>query len=203
MTLHLLKTRSIRTLILLGACTLLQINTAYSQGSDVQEAVRACQQIEELSFRLACYDRAFPPMAPMSPMAPSNANADTAGTPTATTSGTAGTGNARVTTPANTGQVSTPPAPAPRADNTTQDSIFSRMSRPDVIVQIVEVERIDLRNSRLVTEDGQIFLESNSTTVTRWPDTPFDVEVQRSITGTLYLVIPGGNGRRIRVALAN
>jgi len=71
--------------------------------------------------------------------------------------------------------------------------------------RIVEVSRPDVRSSRLVAADGRVFVESNTTTIVRWPETPFDVEVSRSLTGTITIRAIGvdrdrGQGRGVRVA---
>ena len=63
-----------------------------------------------------------------------------------------------------------------------------------------------MRTSRLIAADGRVFVESNSTTIVRWPDTPFNIEVNTGRTGTITLRAldvdrDRGQGRGIRVAL--
>ncbi len=60
---------------------------------------------------------------------------------------------------------------------------------PDEIptARIIEVQRPTVRSSRLIAEDGRVFVESSSTTIVRWPDTPFDVSVSTTLTGTINI----------------
>lgn len=182
------KKHSIRLLSALCFFALVQINPAYSQDLNILQSISSCQQIDDLSFRLACYDRLFPPGTPISATSSTSSS----------TSPRASTNAPSTAVPVNNNPVSAPPVvPAPAPARTT--TIFQPQQETSTMVQIVEVEKTDLRNSRLVTSDGTVFLQTNATTITRWPQTPFNVEVQRSLTGTIFLVLP--RNQRIRVAI--
>ncbi len=176
-------TKKIGLGIVLASLTWLVLPVANAQSdADVIESVRACQSITGLSARLACYDQVLPP-------------------------GTQITGTVRTTETID-----------------SDDSMDSREQELEVTVadleqqleletldsvptaRIIEVSRPDLRSSRLVAADGRVFVESNTTTIVRWPETPFDVEVNRSLTGTITIRAIGvdrdrGQGRGVRVAL--
>tara|TARA_R110000824_G_scaffold288508_2_gene476453 strand:- start:23231 stop:23818 length:588 start_codon:yes stop_codon:yes gene_type:complete len=194
MALYSPKKLSIRLVAALCLFALLQMNHAYSQNMNILESISACQQIDDLSFRLACYDRLFPPGAGASRATASNAAADIPSRVPPAPSNATPVINAPASTP------SEAPATAPLEER----SIVERILQPqqaDSVIQIVNVEQIDLRNSRLVSSDGTVFLQTNATTITRWPATPFNVEIQRSLTGTIFLVFPERN-QRIRVSVA-
>jgi hypothetical protein len=172
------------------ACLAIPIANAQSDAA-ILASVRACQSVTGLSERLACYDRVLPP-------------------------GTATVGTVRTT----------PAVPPPRATETVSNA-NTRASREREleatvaeleeqleleqigtvpIAHIVEVQRPSVRTSRLIADDGRVFVESITTSIINWPDTPFDVEVNRSITGTYTIRAIGsdgdrGLGRGYRVAL--
>lgn len=160
------------TIVLLGF--MLQPSALAQSDDDIAAAVQACQRVAEISARLACYDRAFPPV--MGPAAEP-------GTPTAaaTTASSAGAARAAAAAPP------APPAPPEQA-------------RWEAAI-IVDMEMPSLRTTIFHAEDGRVFVRDDATTVIQWPDTPFDVEVQTSFLGTsIYLKLPRG-GPRVRVVL--
>jgi hypothetical protein len=159
------------TIVLLGYA--LQAPANAQSDDDIAAAVRACQLVTELSARLACYDRAFPPLTE---------SASEPGTPAAAaaTPGAASAARAEA--------APTPPAPPERAPRWEA-------------ARIVEVESPDLRTTVFHAEDGRVFVRQDATSVIQWPDTPFDVEVQTSFLRTsTYLKLPG-RGPRVRVTL--
>lgn len=141
--------------------------------NDIATAVQACQLVAELSARLACYDRAFPPLT---------GSTSESGMPAAAaaTAGSAGAARAAAA-PA-------PPAPPEQAPRWEA-------------ARIVAVESPNLRTTIFHAEDGRTFVRQDATSVLQWPETPFDVEVETSFLRTsTYLKLPG-RGPRVRVTI--
>jgi hypothetical protein len=158
------------TIALLGYA--LQASANAQSENDIAAAVRACQLVAELPARLACYDRAFPPLTGSAPEPDAPAAA-------AATPGSAGTARPEAAPPP------APPEQAPRWE----------------AARIVEVESPDLRTTIFHAEDGRVFVRQDATSVFQWPGTPFDVEVQTSFLRTsTYLKLPG-RGPRVRVTI--
>lgn len=167
--------------------------------SDAQilDGVRACQRVPELSFRLACYDRVLPPIVE---------SVDSEDSPAASREPVA-----TATEPARREQAATVAAPAreERIANVAEPSREERVAnvaepeppRPTT-VQIVEVQTPSPGTTRFVAADGRVFVRANATTIHRWPDTPFDVEIQLSRFGTTFLRFPESR-LRIRVAVSD
>ncbi len=134
------------------------------------ESLRACQDVSQMSARLACYDQLLPPAA-------------TAG---------AGDNTAPLT--------AAPPAADNPGRALSEERRSPRPARPEPgTVQIVAVERPEFRTFRLTTADGQVYVHSNAVRIPQWPDTPFEAEIQTSIFGnSTYLNIPAIR-TRIRV----
>lgn len=148
---------------------------AFAQSdSQMREAIDVCRRVPELSARLACYDGAFAPIAdnPARNAAPPS------------------------TPPRPTAAAAPTPTAAPPAD-----PIPPAGRNPDTsaTVSIVALERPDLRTTRFIAADGRVFVRTD-TSILRWPDVPFDAELQRSRFGTLYLKILPMNSR-VRVAV--
>jgi hypothetical protein len=157
-------------------------------------SVRACQSITGLSERLACYDRVLPP-----------------GTGTVGTIGAAGTSGA-VVAPRRTETIERGNSEVAREQEleATVAELEQQLEREIIddvpTARIIEVQRPTIRTSRLIAEDGRVFLESVETSIIRWPEAPFDVEVSRSITGTYSIRAIGaandrGSRRGYRVTL--
>jgi hypothetical protein len=157
------------TIVLLGFT--LQPQAIAQSDVDIADAVLACQLVAELSDRLACYDRSFPPLT--GPAAEAGAPA------------------AAVTTASSAGAARAAAAPPPT------DPEQARWEA----ARIVEMEMPSLRTTVFHAEDSRVFVRDNATTVIEWPDTPFDVEVQTSFIRTsTYLKLPG-RGPRVRVVI--
>jgi hypothetical protein len=76
-------------------------------------------------------------------------------------------------------------------------------SAPELVdhARIVEVQTPSVAETLLVAADGRVFVRTNSATVVRWPDAPFEVDIEKRLLGnSLYLVHPR-TGERIRVGL--
>lgn len=165
---------------------------AFAQ-SDAQllEAVRSCQNIDGLSARLACYDQVLPP----------------------------GTGTIGNITPRVGSSVPAPRSTAPVSREAELEATVAELEQQlldetlDEIpsARIIEVQRPTVRSTRLIAADGRVFVESSSTTIVRWPDAPFDVSVNTSLTGTTTISVIDenqlnrgqgrGTGRGVRVAI--
>jgi len=174
------------------ACLLQPI--AYAQtDAEILASARACQNIAGLSLRLACYDRVLPPA--------------TESTGTGVPRPAPRVDN-RPSVPAVSNRENTPSTREAELEETVAE-LQERLQRDEIdsatTARIIEVERPSVRTSRLYAEDGRVFVESVTTSIIRWPETPFDVEVNRSITGTISLRAIGvegdrGLGRGIRVS---
>lgn len=151
--------------VILATIVLLAVPVASAQSdAQVLQSVRACQGVTGLSERLACYDRVLPPGTNM------------VGTVSAARSSETVNSNASAA-PSRERELE-----ATVAELEQQLQIEEIGTRP--IARIIEVERPTLRTSRLIADDGRVFLESVTTSIINWPDTPFEVDVNRSITGT-------------------
>ncbi len=178
--------------IVLVYLALLVIPIANAQSdASIVASVRACQSVVGLSERLACYDRVLPP---------GTATVGAVRTPPAApiTRTTEAVGSA------NSGVSREQELEATVAELEEQLEIEQIGTVPRA--RIVEVQRPSVRTSRLIAADGRVFVESITTSIINWPDTPFDVEVNRSITGTYTIRALGtdgdrGLGRGYRVAL--
>ncbi len=187
--------------IVLAALTWLLMPVAHAQSdAAILASVRACQSITGLSERLACYDRVLPP---------GTGTVGAIGTAGAVgTAGTAGASRRTETIERGNSELS-----REQELEATVAELEQQLERETAdtgstgpTARIVEVQRPSLRTSRLIAADGRVFVESVTTSIIRWPDTPFDVEVNRSITGTYTIRAVGtandrGLGRGYRVAL--
>jgi hypothetical protein len=180
--------------VVLATLVLLAVPVASAQSdAQVLQSVRACQAVSGLSERLACYDRVLPP-----------------GTSTVGTVATVATERATETI-----DRGAPVASREQELEATVADLEQRLleENPDEIptARIIEVQRPTVRSSRLIAEDGRVFVESSSTTIVRWPDTPFDVSVSTTLTGTINITAIDesqlnrgqgrGTGRGVRVTL--
>lgn len=164
---------------------------AFAQSdSELLQAVRGCQSIGGLSARLACYDDVLPP------------GTDTIGNVTPNIGSNVSSGRST--------SISTSPREAElEATVADLEQQLEEESGGNPVATIVEVQRPTASSSRLIASDGRVFSETNRQTIVTWPATPFDVEVLRSLTGTISLaaISPDrlnnqqsrGRGRPVRV----
>ncbi len=161
----------------------------------MHESVNICQRVADLSFRLACYDRAFPPT-----LETIESNNSTESREERVVGSDLSEQQRQIE--AERRQLE---AERQRLEAARQRiEISPDRGQDGSMVRIVEVQQPNLRTSRFITADGRVYVQSNATRVNRLPDIPFDVEIQSMLAGTTLLVIPGPNGRgdqRIRVAL--
>jgi hypothetical protein len=185
--------------------------------AELLEAVRACQRVPDVLARLACYDRALPPAAQA-------ADVDSVpGSREERVAAAAGPIPAPEPTPRPAARPApvpaARPAPVPAADPAPEPTpvpaagpapnpapIFqpqrdSAESLP-TMVQIVELRNPSLRTTEFYAADGRVFVRSNATTIPRWPEPPFEVEIQTGMFGAIYLKFPD-SGPRVRVAVRN
>ncbi len=69
-------------------------------------------------------------------------------------------------------------------------------------VQIVEVRAVSAGTTHFHAADGRVFVRANASRIYRWPEAPFEVEIQVNRFGTTYLKLPD-SGPRIRVSTAD
>ncbi len=174
------------------ACMAAPMATAQSDAT-ILTLVRACQSVAGLSERLACYDRVLPPGTDSVGVTTETPARTTA--PVARSTETIDRSNARVSR-------------EQELESTVAEleEQLVRETGGEPVARIIEVQRPTVRTSRLIAEDGRVFVESITTSIINWPDTPFDVEVNRSITGTYTIRAMNtandrGLGRGYRVAL--
>ncbi len=170
---------------LVFACLVLSIQPVASAQSDaeIRESVAICQHVADLSYRLACYDRAFPP--PIETVSSANS------------------------TPSREEIVVSDSAarePQRQLESERRQFEVERQRTEDFEsrAQIVEVEQPSLRTSRFITSDGRVFVQRNATRVNRLPEIPFDVGIETRLAGTTILLIPDpitGRDQRVRVLL--
>jgi hypothetical protein len=152
---------------------LLQPVANSQSNAEITRSVDSCRRVQELSARLACYDRAFPPLIESGD---DNAPSEPGGA-------------ARVVAPAAN---SIEPAQPPAARVVEPESL-------PAMARIVAVEKPSLRTTRFHASDGRVYVQSNATRLYRWPEPPFDVEIDIGKFGTTFLVFPDTD-LRIRVA---
>ncbi len=165
---------------------LLQPIASAQTDAELLDAARACQRITGLSSRLQCYDRAFPPAvesaareeAPAVRVEP----APVASPPERAAAPASNAAPARNAEPA-------PPRAASSA------SAFGTTAR------IVEVQTPKVGVTRFRAEDGRVFVRSDLTSIPRWPEAPFDVEIQTARFGTSTFLHFPGTSLRVRVAV--
>ncbi len=166
----------------------LPLSSQAQSDAEVATIVQICKNIPGISARLNCYDNAFPP-------------------PVQT-----------IDLPETVEVVEAVPAnePEPMDSNSslpTREELVETVAELEQrlqtqviednnsnMVRIVEVEKPSLRTSRLVSADGRVFLQTNSRSVTPWPETPFEIELTTGRMGATYLILYTNNERqRIRV----
>jgi len=75
----------------------------------------------------------------------------------------------------------------------------------EATAQIIEVQRPSFSTFRLIAADGQVFVQSNATSIVSWPETPFEVQIHPGFLGigtSTFLSVPGVR-QRIRVLVEN
>lgn len=147
-----------------------------------------CTAIVDDMARLACYDRALrgtanPPAAPATTAAPSAAEEPRRRERERDVRETAA--------PAPAAAPAAPAAPTPR-------TATARPAEVGIVpIVVVGVRALPGRNATFTTEDGQIWVQTDSQTVT-FPDVPFAAQIKPGAIGSSFL-IPEGRGRAVRV----
>jgi len=166
---------------------------AYAQSdAEIRESVRACQRMSELSFRLACYDSAFPPLVGTVDSDDSMASGEE---PVAEEPATS------LATLEQQLEAERQQLEAERRQIETERQQIENAQQIESTAQIVEVQQPNMRTSRFITADGRVFVQRNATRINRLPETPFDVEIEYLLAGSTIFVIPGPGDQRIRVLL--
>jgi len=210
--------RSIRKLagaVALAALAWLGTPAANAQPqADVATAVSACQRVPGRSARLDCYDRAFPPVDERDARQDAAARQDTAArrdTRAETVHEPSAEPRRDESTVAKRDEsvvakrdesAAAKPDESPAATRERRGSFLDKTA-PELVdhARIVEVQTPSVATTLLVAADGRVFVRTNSATVVRWPDAPFDVDIEKRLVGnSLYLVHPR-TGERVRVGL--
>jgi hypothetical protein len=184
--------------------------------ADAAAAVSACQRVPGRSARLDCYDRAFPPVdeadARQDAAARRETTAETTRQPSAAPkrdeSPVAKRDESAVAKRDESAVAKRDESAVAKRDESAvakrerRGSILDK-SAPELVdhARIVEVQTPSVAETLLVAADGRVFVRTNSATVVRWPDAPFEVDIEKRLLGnSLYLVHPR-TGERIRVGL--
>jgi hypothetical protein len=157
---------------------LLPVTVIAQSDSDVLAAVRECQQIDAMSSRLACYDRALPPTGESAPAA--SAAASQAGGAVAA---------ARVV------ETDTRAARAGRAESPAaiEDGGISAIA-------VVDVRTRRPGETIFYVDDGRVFMQNGGSSRLRLPEPPFNAELEPGAFGSTFLRLPD-DGPRVRVSL--
>jgi hypothetical protein len=145
-----------------------------------------CTTIEDDAERLACYDRALRAASP-APAAPAPAPQG----PTAPAAEKPAAPSAQA-----------PAAPASQASPSPAPTASALAASPDAVVAIVivSVRTLPGRETTFTTQDGRMWVQTDSQRIYGLPDTPFDAEIRPGAVGSKFLV-PKNGGRAIRVRL--
>ena len=171
------------------ACALLAGLEALAQAPDAREqALRACLEIERDRDRLECLEAEL--------ATEDDANARSSPDDGAPVQSTPGRSRAASNPP-----VSRAPRDAPRAEraerneaNARREDFSSSREDGERTVTIAEVRRNRLGQTRFVTDDGVVYLQT-STQRGRYPDTPFVAELEPGARNTYFLSSPIGGPR--------
>lgn len=187
--------------------------TAHAQSdSEFGAAARECQRITELSARLACYDRILPPMVESPAVDATERAPAPVATPAPRTQVPPPAAESRAADPVAAIPASTPtptptPTPMPTPQQPTERNTAVRTAEPatsesaaaqPATARIVEVQTPSTSTTIFHAEDGRVFRRERATRIYRWPEPPFDVEIQTSRFGTVFLKFE--DGLRVRVA---
>ncbi|MGD2166926.1 MAG: hypothetical protein PVF63_02395 [Gammaproteobacteria bacterium] len=94
--------------------------------------------------------------------------------------------------------------PPPQPQRSASAAPAAEPDRPlPASVQIVEVETPDLATTVFHAANGRVFVRENARTRHRWPEPPFDVEIETSRFGTSTFLSFPATGLRIRVTVRN
>jgi len=214
---QLCRARKVTGAAALAALAWLGAPAAHAQPqADAATAVSACQRVTGRSARLDCYDRAFPPVdeadARQDAAARRETRAEQAREPSAEPKRDDRTAaNRDESAAAKRDESATAKVDESAAARRDENGAAIRERRgailgktaPEVVdhARIVEVQTPSVAETLLVAADGRVFVRTNSTTVVRWPDAPFEVDVEKSWLGnSLYLVHPR-TGERVRVGV--
>lgn len=156
---------------------LLGVAGSFGAAPAVAQSSVPCTAIVNDTERLACYDRAL------------------RGTSPATAPGTAAEPRERQSERSvrDAAAPAAPAAPAARAP-----AASSRFETPAIVpIVVVGIRALPGRGATFTTEDGQIWLQTDSQT-TNFPDVPFAAEIKPGAMGSSFLV-PKDRGRAVRV----
>jgi len=188
-------------------CTSLiwQLQTVASAQTDAEivNAARACQRVTVLSARLACYDQILPPALESAEAAQTdNVPAQPAdAVPLVNTPEPVAANPAEpvAAMPAEPAAVIAEPVAPPVAESRSARAEPVRETDLPNMVQIVDVVTPNPTTTTFHAADGRVFLRERASRIYRWPETPFDVEIQTSRFGAVFLKFE--DGLRIRVAI--
>jgi hypothetical protein len=158
-------------------------------------AFRACERIADDAARLDCLDDALAGSA--RPPAPAPAPAATASPVQVPAPAAQPSADPPAAPPAAAAATPTRAAPPPPPSERTQQQ-QAASDRDNGIVRIVELRRSGVGQVSFVTDDGRVLVQTGGATG-RFPDAPFDAQLESGMRNTYFLTSPLG-GPRIRVA---
>lgn len=178
-----------------GALALLAFTLAGVLGAPAAHAQGSvpCTAIVDDAERLACYDRALrgTTAAPAAAPAPTTERSEEPRHPARDVREAAAPAPAAPAAPAAAPAPAAPPAAA--AVRSPEIAVMS--------VVVVGIRALPGRNATFTTEDGQVWIQTDSQTAP-FPDTPFAAQIKPGAIGSFFLV-PTERGRAVRVRRAN
>jgi len=160
-------------------------------GSDLAAQVRGCRAVQRDRERLACYDAVFANLdtAPAAAAQPGRAaqapSAQAAPAAQAVTARPAPPDPPRAAAPAATARTA-PPSAAPASEPATPTTVL-----------IVDVNDSIPGAARLVTDTGQVYVQTNSGGRTMLPRVPFEATIEVGTLGSVFLVPEGRRAIRV------
>jgi hypothetical protein len=154
-----------------------------------------CTVIQDDAERLACYDRALRGTSP-APAAPTPAAEASAAPVTQAPAPVAQTPAFQapaVQAPAAPASQAAPASAAPRAP-------AANAAKDIVPILVVSVRTLPGRETSFTTQDGAMWVQTDSQRIYGLPDTPFEAELKPGAVGSTFLV-PKIGSRAIRVKL--
>jgi hypothetical protein len=169
----------------IAALAWLQAPAAHAQpDADVAAAVGACQRVPTRQSRLDCYDRAFPPLV------------DTQTEETAARGQRSEEARREASAEPRRDEQN-----APAARERRNVTAAERAPAYANHAQIIELKMPRITTTELIAADGRVFVRESATSILRWPNVPFDVDIETSRFGSSTYLIHPQSRQRVRVAV--
>jgi hypothetical protein len=162
-----------------------------------------CTAIEDDAERLACYDRALRPAPAASPApAPRAAPTPAPAPPAAASAPVPDAGDSRRERRVRESTAAPAPAPAPARAAPPAPAAGAPADEAIVPIVVVGMRALPGRETTFTTNDGAMWVQTDSQRLVSMPDTPFNAEIRPGAMGS-YFLVPSDRGRAIRVRRAD